>query len=73
MSAEQVAQIPDTHAEYNRQVKQLATSLTNATVLDIEGDFAAQPALFRNDCIHLSESGHARCATLLAEHLKDLR
>lgn len=67
MSSQQVADIPKTHRQYNERVLSLAADLANTTAVDLDASFARDASLFRSDCIHLSEQGHALAAKLLAE------
>lgn len=71
MSPSQVADIPKTHRHYNEQVRTVASVYAPTAVCDLETALGKSPALYRSDCIHLSEEGHGRVAELIAEQIAE--
>ncbi len=69
MTPQQVAQIPQTHAEYNQAIRELFQGKTNCFVVDLEANMKNETGLYRSDQIHLSEAGHQRAAELISSEL----
>ncbi len=70
MTPQQVTDIPKTHERYNQTLRDVAVHFENCTVCDLDAVFKNQPALFRSDCIHLSELGHQQAAQSVADTIR---
>ncbi len=76
MSPNEIAAIPATHAQYNDVVRSVATCCENAFLLDVAKHWAEPleqrqaSERFRQDRIHLTESGHLQLAKLLFDAWK---
>ncbi|MFO0943650.1 MAG: GDSL-type esterase/lipase family protein [Pirellulales bacterium] len=66
MTPQQVARIPQTHAEYNQAIRDLFQGKPNCSVVDLEANMKNETGLYRSDQIHLSEAGHQRAAELIS-------
>lgn len=66
MTPQQVALIPQTHAEYNQAIRELFQGKPRCGVVDLEAKMKNEDGLYRSDQIHLSEAGHQRAAELIA-------
>ena len=66
MSENEIRALPDTHRQYNDAVRQVASN-TSGLLLDLAEEWTTENSAgnFRQDCIHLSEQGHADMAKAL--------
>ena len=78
MSVEEVASIPETHANYHMVVRDLCENREIATLADAAGAWSAadqwdrMPERFRGDRIHLTETGHKELAAVCFEAFKEV-
>ena len=77
MSADEITNIPRTHAKYNEIVREVAESSPSAFLLDVASTWSASeefnllPQRFRGDRIHLTEDGHQALAQQLLEKWRE--
>ena len=69
MNVTEVDGIPTIHEKYTEIARTVAGRHDTAMVVDADRHWAQSPVpgRFRNDCIHLTEKGHADLASLLIE------